>query len=184
MGSASVMTARFAAGRSDAGGFGSRRAQGIARAALLVAVITVLARTVGFVRVLVFARTVGPSCLGDTYFTANAIPNILFDVVAGGALASLAVPLLAGAVDRNDRDTADRTASALLCWTVIVLAPVLVLVVLFAGPLVSLLTGNGHPGCDAGLEHEIGARMLVVFSPQVLLYGVGIVLTGILQSHR
>src|SRR3954452_5630367 len=184
MGSASVMTARFAAGRSDAGGLGNRRAQGIARAALLVAVITVLARTVGFVRVLVFARTVGPSCLGDTYFTANAIPNILFDVVAGGALASLAVPLLAGAADRDDAASADPTASALLCWTLLVLAPLMLLVAVFAGPLVGLLLGNGHPGCSADLERSVGARMLVVFAPQVVLYGVGIVLTGVLQAHR
>jgi murein biosynthesis integral membrane protein MurJ len=160
------------------------RKSGIARAALLVAVVTVLARVVGFARVFVFARTVGPSCLGDTYFTANAIPNILFDVVAGGALASLAVPLLAPAVDRDDTDTADRTASALLCWTLLVLTPVLLLVVVFAGPLVSVLVGNGHPGCSAALERSVGARMLVVFAPQVVLYGVGIVLTGVLQAHR
>lgn len=160
------------------------RREGIARAALLVAVVTVLARLVGFARVFVFARTVGPSCLGDTYFTANAIPNILFDVVAGGALASLAVPLLAPSVDRGDSADADRTASALLCWTLLVLTPVLLLVVVFAGPLVGLLVGNGHPGCSAALERSVGARMLVVFAPQVVLYGVGIVLTGVLQAHR
>jgi putative peptidoglycan lipid II flippase len=76
-------------------GAAAARPSSIARAALLVAVVTGLARLVGFARAVVFARAVGPSCLGDTYFTANAIPNILFDVVAGGALASLAVPLLA-----------------------------------------------------------------------------------------
>jgi murein biosynthesis integral membrane protein MurJ len=179
MGPAPVVTAQL-----DLGGRGAGRAGGIARAAMLVAVITVLARLVGFLRVLVFARTVGPSCLGDTYFTANAIPNILFDVVAGGALASLAVPLLAGAADRDDTAAADRTASALLCWTLLVLAPLTLLVAVFAGPLVGLLLGNGHPGCSADLERSVGARMLVVFAPQVVLYGVGIVLTGVLQAHR
>jgi putative peptidoglycan lipid II flippase len=166
------------------GGAPATRPNSLARAALLVAVVTVLARLVGFARVFVFARAVGPSCLGDTYFTANAIPNILFDVVAGGALASLAVPLLAPSVDRGDTQAADRTASALLCWTLLVLAPVLLLVVVFAGPLVGLLVGNGHPGCSAALERSVGARMLVVFAPQVVLYGVGIVLTGVLQAHR
>jgi putative peptidoglycan lipid II flippase len=48
----------------------------------------------------------------------------------------------------------------------------------------SLLVGNGHPGCSAAAERDVGARMLVVFMPQVLLYGVGIVLTGVLQAHR
>jgi putative peptidoglycan lipid II flippase len=179
MGPAGDVSARLGSGR-----LGGGRTEGIARAAVLVAVITVLARLVGFARVLVFARTVGPSCLGDTYFTANAIPNILFDVVAGGALASLAVPLLAGAADRDDAASADRTASALLWWTLLVLAPLMLLVAVFAGPLVGLLLGNGHPGCSADLERSVGARMLVVFAPQVVLYGVGIVLTGVLQAHR
>ena len=31
----------------------------------------------------VFARAVGPTCLGDTYVTANSVPNIIFEVVAG-----------------------------------------------------------------------------------------------------
>jgi len=91
----------------------------LARAALTIAVITVAARVVGFLRILVFARTVGPSCLGDTYYTANTVPNILFDLVAGGALASIVVPVLAGPVDRGDRAAADRTSSALLTWSVL-----------------------------------------------------------------
>src|SRR4051794_8076718 len=157
---------------------------GVARAALLVAGVTVLARATGFLRVLVFARSVGPSCLGDTYFTANTIPNILFDVVAGGALTSLAVPLLAGVVSRGDDDVADRTASALLTWTVVVLVPLMLLGLLLAGPLMSLLVGNGHPGCSVDAEREVGRRMLLVFMPQVVLYGIGIVFTGVLQAHR
>jgi len=160
------------------------RGSGIARAALLVAVVTVVARAVGFGRILVFAHTVGPSCLGDTYYTANTVPNILFDIVAGGALAGAVVPLLAGPVDRRDHAEADRTASALLTWTLLLLLPVAILGVVLARPLMNLLVGSGHPGCPAGQEQAVGARMLVVFMPQVLLYGAGIVLTGLLQAHR
>lgn len=160
------------------------RAAGIARAAVLVAAVTIVARVVGFGRVLVFAHTVGPSCLGDTYFTANTIPNILFDVVAGGALSSLAVPVLAGPVDAGDRDRADRIASALLTWVVLLLVPVMIAGLVFARPLMDLLVGNGHPGCAAAAEQAVGARMLVVFMPQVLLYGAGVVFVGVLQAHR
>jgi putative peptidoglycan lipid II flippase len=157
---------------------------GIAGAALLVAAVTVLARVVGFGRVLVFAHTVGPSCLGDTYYTANTVPNILFDVVAGGALSSLVIPVLAGPVDSGDDETADRTASALLTWTMVLLLPVMFGGLLLARPLMDLLVGNGHPGCAAAGEQAVGARMLLVFMPQVLLYGAGVVLVGILQAHR
>jgi len=160
------------------------RTRSLARAAVAIAGVTVLARLVGFGRVLVFAHTVGPSCLGDAYYTANTIPNILFDVVAGGALSTIAVPLLAGSVDAGDDDTADRTASALLTWTLLAMLPVLLIAVLFAGPIVHLLVGNGHPGCAALAERAVGARMLRVFAPQVVLYGAVVVLTGVLQAHR
>lgn len=160
------------------------RTHSLARAAIAVAGVTVLARVIGFGRVIVFAHTVGPSCLGDAYYTANTIPNILFDVVAGGALSTVVVPLLAGSVDAGDDVTADRTASALLTWTLLAMLPVLLFAVVFAGPVVHLLVGNGHPGCSAVAERAVGARMLRVFAPQVVLYGAVVVLTGVLQAHR
>jgi putative peptidoglycan lipid II flippase len=156
----------------------------IARAALLIAVVTVLARAAGFARVIVFARTVGPSCLGDTYFTANTVPNIVFDIVAGGALSSLVVPLIAPAATAGDRDTVGRTASALLTWAATLLIPVMLLGMLFTHPLMRLLVGNGHAGCSAADEVAVGARMLAVFMPQVVIYAAAVVLIGVLQGHR
>jgi putative peptidoglycan lipid II flippase len=157
---------------------------GIASAALLVAAVTVLARVAGFGRVLVFAHTVGPSCLGDAYYTANTVPNILFDIVAGGALSSLAVPILARPVEAGDDAAADRIASSLLTWSVLLMLPVMLLGLLLAGPIMAALVGNGNPGCGAGDVRAVGARMLVVFMPQVVLYGAGVVFVGVLQAHR
>src|SRR4051795_10078700 len=103
-----------------------RVTSGIARAAALVALVTIVARVVGFVRIIVFAHTVGPTCLGDTYYTANTVPNILFDVVAGGALRSLAFPPPAGPAAEGGREGADRTAAALMTWTLLLLLPVMI----------------------------------------------------------
>lgn len=164
---------------------GSRIGTGLARAAVGIAGVTVAARIVGFARTVVLARTVGPSCLGDTYLTANTVPNIVFELVAGGALASLVVPVVATAVAAGDAAAARRTASALLCWVVLLLTPVAIAAALLARPLMSMLVGN-HPGagCERAAQVALGARMLVVFAPQIVLYGVGIVLTGVLQAHR
>jgi putative peptidoglycan lipid II flippase len=148
-------------------------------AAAVITVLTVLARTTGFARNLVFAKTVGFTCLADTYTTVNTVPNILFEVVAGGALASLVVPLLAQAVASGDRDHVARTSSALLTWTVAVLVPVAALVAIFAEPLSSALLGAKD--CRGAVT--VGAFMLRVFAPQIVLYGIGLVLTGILQAH-
>jgi putative peptidoglycan lipid II flippase len=157
------------------------RGRALLGAALGIAGVTVLSRAVGFARVGVLSRTLGTSCVGSVYSAVNSLPNVVFEVAAGGALATLVVPLLAPAVDRGDRDTAGRTASALLSWAVLVLAPLAVLGALLARPVVRLLVG-AHPACpDAA---EVGSRLLVVFMPQVVLYGVGIVLAGVLQAHR
>nr|WP_255427577.1 lipid II flippase MurJ [Yimella sp. cx-51] len=158
------------------------RLQTIAGAASAIAVVTLASRLVGFGRWLVFSREVGGTCVGQAYATANQLPNILYEVAAGGALAAVVVPLVAGAVERGDQRTADRVASVLLTWAVAVLLPLSVLLALLAGPLARLMTGDASRGCSgiAGLT----SMMLLVFAPQVLLYGVGVVLTGVLQAHR
>jgi putative peptidoglycan lipid II flippase len=70
-------------------------------AAALIGGITIIARMVGFGRQLVFAHTVGSHCLGTAYATANQVPNIIYDIVLGGALTSAVVPVLASAARRR-----------------------------------------------------------------------------------
>ena len=61
--------------------------------------------------------------------------------------------------------------------------PVSILLVAVAGPLTSLLLA-GAPRCNAAATEAVSTRMLVVFAPQILLYGLAVVLYGILQAHR
>jgi putative peptidoglycan lipid II flippase len=158
------------------------RRQGIGRAAVMIGVITVLARLVGFGRQVVFAHTVGTTCLGTAYTTANMVPNIIYDIVLGGALTSVVVPVLAGPAATTGAE-ARRIASALLTWTALLLVPVSAALAVAAHPIVSALL-SGASGCPHGPLVGVGTRMLIVFAPQVLLYGLAVVLYGILQSHR
>ncbi|NES31219.1 virulence factor MviN [Micromonospora terminaliae] len=151
----------------------------VAGAAALIAVLTVVSRLAGFGRTAVFTWTLAPTDLGGAYVVANNLPNFIFEIVAGGALASLVVPLLAGAVDAGDRRAVAATTGALLTWVLALLVPLAVLVALLADPLVAL-QGSGL----SEVQQETGARMLRLFAPQLPLYGVGIVLTGVLQAHR
>ena len=160
-----------------------RATAGIGRPAVLIGTITGLATVVGFGRQLVFAHTVGATPLGTAYATANQVPNIIYAIVLGGALTGLVVPVLAGSARTGARDETRQTASALLTWTLLLLVPVSVAVALAARPIVSLLLGSGHGNLQAGML-EVGSRMLVVFAPQIVLYGLAVVGYGILQAHR
>src|SRR3984957_7468573 len=70
-------------------------AAGIARGAGIIAGLTVLARILGLGRTLVFSQTVGATCLGTAYVTANQVPTLVYELGLGGALASVMVPVLA-----------------------------------------------------------------------------------------
>ena len=158
------MTADGAAGRPGAP----------EEAALLVAGITVLARVAGFGRWLVFSKTVGAGCLAEAYATANQLPNILFEVVAGGALAGAVIPVLAGPVARGDRAAQGRIIGALLSWSFVLLAPFALLAWLLASSYTDAML---DPGADCGGSAATATRMLVIFVPQVFGYAIAVIAT-------
>lgn len=157
----------------------SRRGS-LAAAAGMIAGITLLARIVGFGRWLAFSHSVGATCVGQVYNTANLLPNVLYEVAAGGALAAVAVPLVARALV-TDRADADRIASALLTWAIAFLLPLAVLLALFAGPIASWMLGTNDCGDSAV---SLAATFVRIFAPQVVLYGIGVVAGGVLQAHQ
>ena len=82
-----------------------------------------------------------PGCVGGTYTAANTVPNIVFEVVAGGALAGLVVPVLAGGLAAGDAERVRRTASALLELGAARAGAAGRLVAALAGPLAGLVLG-------------------------------------------
>ena len=163
---------------------------GIARGAAVIAGLTIVSRLFGLARTLVFSQTVGASCLGTAYVTANQVPNLLYELVLGGALTSAMVPVLARSAERAAGDPADRAlvsqiTSALLTWSVIILVPLTLAIAAAAGPIASLLNpANAHAHCPRADMVTDTATMLQVFAPQALLYGLSVVLYGLLQAYR
>jgi putative peptidoglycan lipid II flippase len=171
-------------------GNGSRAAEMIARGALLIAVLTAVSRLLGLVRTVVFAQSVGAGCLGTAYVTANTVPNLIYELALGGALASAMVPVLARAARRADSDEVQKAyvtqvASALLTWAVLILAPVTVAIVLLARPIADVLIPvNPNATCPRPAMLGTTTDFIVAFAPQIMLYGVSVVLTGLLQAYR
>jgi putative peptidoglycan lipid II flippase len=182
--------ASAAAGLAEPGEPASRLAEGIARGAAVVASLTIVSRILGLVRTLVFSQTVGASCLGTTYVTANQVPDLLYNLILGGALTSAMVPVLARSAQRAARDPAEKErvgdiTSALLTWTVIIVVPLVLVIVAAAGPIASLLNpSNPSAHCVRADMVTVTGDMLRVFAPQALLYGLSVVLYGLLQSYR
>jgi len=161
-----------------------------ARGAALIAGLTIFSRILGLARTLVFSQTVGAGCLGTAYVTANQVPNLVYELVLGGALASAMVPVLARPASRSATDPAEKArvaqiSSALLTWSVIILVPVTICVAAAAGPIASALNpANASAHCVRAEVVTTTGRMIAVFAPQIILYGLSVVLFGLLQAHR
>lgn len=150
-------------------------------AALLIAGVTIVARVIGFLRFVVLARTAGTSCLGDVYATANAVPNIIYEVVVGGALVAVVVPLVAGARE-TDPTRVRAMVAALHGWSLMLLIPITALMYVGSTWVIQVLMGSGG---SCGPEAPTVARdMLWVFLLQIPVYGATVIAQGSLQAHH
>jgi putative peptidoglycan lipid II flippase len=171
-------------------GKAGRTAAGIARGAWLIAGLTALARLAGLARTLVFSQTIGVSCVGTAYVTASQVPNLVYELVLGGALTSAMVPVLARHAERAASDPGEKArvsqiSSALLTWSVVILVPATIAVAALAGPIASALNPvNPSSHCGHAAIVAATGSMITIFAPQVLLYGLSVVLFGLLQAYR
>src|SRR4051812_37117452 len=141
-------------------------------------------RLTGFVRVLAIGAAVGTTFLGNPYGSANLVSNILFELLAAGLLSAVLVPAFVGQLAAATRDDAARLAGAVLGTLLAVLGPI-VMVGMIAGPwIMRALTVAVDDPAVRQREIDLGAFFLWFFLPQVLLYAVGAVATGLLHADK
>ena len=159
-----------------------QRRGGLLSVAGSVAGLTLVSRVLGFLRWLVQAATVGTGTVAGAYTTANQLPNTLYEVVVGGVLAATVVPLLAAPIAAGRREEITATASGLLGLVLAVLTPLSLILIVLAAPIAAFFPTS--QGVDPALQHELVASFLRMFALQVPMYGVAVVLTGVLQAHN
>jgi putative peptidoglycan lipid II flippase len=171
-------------------GKSGKTAQGIAQGALLIASLTAVSRMLGLARTLVFSHSVGADCLGTAYVTANQVPNLIYELALGGALTSAIVPVLARSAEQagthpQHKAHVAQITSAMLTWAVIILVPLTAVVAVAARPVAALLIPvNANAGCNRADMLNITSNMIIVFAPQIVLYGFSVVMFGLLQAYR
>lgn len=156
-----------------------RTLAGLGGAAAMIAAVTVLSRVLGFGRYLVQAHAFHDGSIGGVYNAANTLPNVLFEVAAGGALAGALVPLLALPVSRALRKDVDAITSATFGWTLLVLVPLGGALAASSGLIASVWPGSLDDAQRALLQYFIA-----VFAVQVPMYGVAVLLYAVLQAHK
>lgn len=156
---------------------------GLIRSSAQISAITALARAAGFARWIVLALTVGATYLGNAYQTANAIPNILFELAAGGVLAAIFVPTFVAEL-AHGRERAFFVASSLANLFLLATIPLVAAGIVLGEPLMRAMTAGVRDPVVRAQQVALGAWFLRFFLPQVPLYLLGMVMTGLLHAHR
>jgi putative peptidoglycan lipid II flippase len=141
-----------------------------------MAMVTVLSRLSGFLRVAVFAAYFGSGSAADIFLSIMMIPEIMYRFGADGLISSVAVPMFVSLREKPDET---RAAFRSLIWGIICLAvPVVVLTVILAPQLCDVMV----PGFSADLKTEMSFLLRFV-APYILFSLLASLQTAFLNAH-
>lgn len=156
----------------------------ISRSVAGMGVAAAVSRAFGGLRMVVIAAVLGTTYLGNAFQSSNSFSNVLFELLAAGALSAVLVPTFVDLLRRGEQRRLEEVAGGLLSLALVALGAVSLLGMVFAPAIARLLTsGVGDPEVAAE-QRALTTFLLRWFIPQVCLYAAGAVATGLLQARR
>jgi putative peptidoglycan lipid II flippase len=152
----------------------------IARAAGLVMALFVVSRALGLLREVVISHQFGTGGDLDAYLAAFRLPDILFQIVAGGALGSAFIPTFASYLAQDDKVDAWRLASSVINLVLVITMALATLAALLAPWLVRTVVAPGFDPARQALTVRLMRLMLVT----PVVFGVSGVVMGILNARQ
>jgi putative peptidoglycan lipid II flippase len=139
------------------------------RASGIMALGTIISRITGFIRGILIVAVLGTTLLADTYNVANTMPNILYNLLVGGALTAIFIPQLVRSFEHDDGG--DDFASRLITTISLILLVLVTLGMVFAPALVRLYAPEFFTtGFEA--EQEIAIAFTRYCLPQIFFLGL------------
>ncbi|MEA3334832.1 MAG: murein biosynthesis integral membrane protein MurJ [Chloroflexota bacterium] len=155
----------------------------IARAAGLVSILFAVSRLLGLVREIVIGAQFGTGADLDAYLAAFRLPDMIFYLVAGGALASAFIPTFTSTLSRDSDPrhvNAWRLASAVTNLVLIISTGLAILAAILAEWLVAHVIAPGFDPAQRILTAELMRIMLIA----PILFGVSGIIMGVLNSFQ
>lgn len=152
---------------------------GLARSSALISVGVLLSRLTGLVRTVILIDVLGAGALADVYTFANNVPNLVYELLAGGVLSAVLLPIFVDLARHDDRDG----ASAVVSVAVGGLAAITVAGVA-AAPVLAWAIASLSGGGEQAAQQAAFVVLLRWFVPQVFFYGVITIVTALLQARR
>ncbi|MFC5066335.1 murein biosynthesis integral membrane protein MurJ, partial [Actinomycetospora atypica] len=147
----------------------------LVRASGGMAIATLVSRLTGFLRTLALAATIGLELVGSAFQIANTLPNIIFELLLGGVLTSVVIPVLVRAA-KEDGDGGDAFAQKLLSGAAAALL-LATTVATVAAPLLVL------PYIENEAYRPLATDFAYLLLPQIFFYGMGALFGAVLNAR-
>jgi putative peptidoglycan lipid II flippase len=152
----------------------------IARAAGTIMVAFALSNLVGLVRQILITQAFGTGSAIDAFYAASTYPDLIFSLVAGGALSSAFIPTFTSFLVKRDQDGAWKLASSITNLILLVLIGLSVLSAVLAPQIIRYVLAPEFPVT----EQALAASVLRVLLIAPAIFGVSGLLMGILNAHQ
>ena len=154
-------------------------ATSVGKSAALISVCVLISRITGFGRTWIMAFALGQSVLSGAYAVANNLPNLLFELVAGGLLVTAFLPVYLSVKNKLGQKQANAYASNI--FTLLVIALGITSVICMAFPSAIITTQNFLTDLDNS-PHAV--LLFQFFAIQIVFYGISALLSGLLDANR
>jgi putative peptidoglycan lipid II flippase len=149
----------------------------VVRSSGIMALGTLASRGTGFLRTLMLAFALGVGTVANAYNNANTLPNTVYDLMLGGILTSIVVPLLVNAAKR-DADRGEAYDQRLFTLATVALLVLTLVATLAASLLVSL-----YAHAITGPERDLMVIFAYFFIPQIFFYGMSSLAGAVLNAR-
>jgi len=158
---------------------GQKKSTSLSKAALLVAIFSIVSRLFGVLRDRLLAATFGADRMLDIYYAAFKIPDFIFNTFVLGALASALIPVYIQYREQTGKASAMALAGQVLNFLTMILTGCVVLAAFAAPWLIKLIA----PGFDAqAIAQTVTLTRIMLLA--VIIFGVSNVASSILQAEQ
>ncbi|MDZ4159864.1 MAG: murein biosynthesis integral membrane protein MurJ [Anaerolineaceae bacterium] len=155
----------------------------IARSAGTVMVAMVISQIIGLVAKSLTGAAFGTGAESEAFFAANRFSELLFNLVAGGALGSAFIPTFTSLLTQEQRPAAWRLASAIANLALLILTLFSLLAAIFAPQVVRYILAPGFAATDPA-KAALTVTLLRIQLPSAVIFGLSGLVMGILNAHQ
>ncbi|WP_442875889.1 murein biosynthesis integral membrane protein MurJ [Amycolatopsis sp. NBC_01488] len=153
------------------------KAPSLAKASGRMAIASLISRITGFLWKLLLVAAIGQGIANDSFNVANTMPNIIFELLMGGVLASVVVPLLVRSQDEPDGGAAYTQRLITVAFTLLLAGTA---VAVIAAPAFTSLYVDGSGRASSSLTTAFAYLLL----PEIFFYGVFALLSAVLNAKQ